>query len=77
MISIIKIIPLIVVPTANPANGNTTINQVFNGDFLSLIILIFCPSITNNEVFFPLFRSATKFNSAMIYDAVIDPSLVA
>ena len=68
--------------TENPTKGSPIISPVSDEDIddetaeedLSLLILILCPPITN-EVFFPLFRSV--INSAMIYDAVIDPSLVA
>ena len=66
--------------TENPTKGSPIISPVSDIDDekadkdLSLLILILCPS-TTNEVFFPLFRSA--INSAMIYDAVIDPSSVA
>ena len=66
------ITPLIIAAIENPPMNIPTIGPTFDED--SLTILTPCPSITN-EVFFPLFRSA--INSAMIYDAVIDPSLVA
>ena len=74
-------IPQSAAATENPTKGSPTISPVSDDDIddetaeegLSLLILTLCPSITN-EVFIPLFRST--INSAMIYDAVIDPSSV-
>ena len=66
------IIPLIIAAIENPPMNIPIIGPTFDED--SLTILTPCPSITN-KVFFPIFRSA--INSAMIYDAVIDPSSVA
>ena len=69
------ITPLIIAAIENPPMNIPIVGPTFDEDIaegdLSLITSMLCPSITN-KVFF---RSA--INSAMIYDAVIDPSSVA